>query len=316
MIGLDKIKIAIPIGDPLGIGPEIAIKALANKEIFKVCQPLLVGSKEVLYKAAKLVNMEETFLKHENLIIDVYTDVNLTKALAGQAAYMYIEEATKLCLGKSAKAMATAPINKENLRAANIDFIGHTEILAHLTNTQDPLTMFETHELRIFFLSRHVSLKEACKLVKRERLENYIEKSCMALKRIGVEKGPLAVAGLNPHSGDGGLFGKEEIYEIIPAIRNSQLKGLKVVGPISADSVFHLAKEGKYSGVLSLYHDQGHIAAKTLDFYKTISLTIGLPFLRTSVDHGTASDIAWQGIANETSMAEAILKAAQYGQNY
>ena len=211
--------------------------------------------------------------------------------------------------------MATAPINKQAIRSAGIIQPGHTEIIADLTGVTDPLTMFQTNDLRIFFLSRHVSLVQACKMVTYDRVLGYIKRSIAALTSLGIGGGALAVAGLNPHNSDGGMFGDEEQEVLIPAILAAQSRGYNCIGPIPADSVFAAAKLGKYPAVLSLYHDQGHIAAKTLDFHRTISLTIGLPFLRTSVDHGTGFDIAGQGRANPVSMVEAILAAAQYDYN-
>jgi 4-hydroxythreonine-4-phosphate dehydrogenase len=209
-------------------------------------------------------------------------------------------------------AIATAPIHKESLRAAGIPYIGHTEIFAGLTQTEDPLTMFETRGMRVFFLTRHVSLRQACDMVTEERLLTYITRCCQALKDLGAAGGILAVAGLNPHGGEHGLFGNEETDIIAPAVRKAQSAGWPAEGPFGADSVFHWALQGRFAGVLSLYHDQGHIAAKTLDFERTVAVTLGLPFLRTSVDHGTAMDIAGQGIASDISMAEAIKVAAAY----
>ena len=222
----------------------------------------------------------------------------------------------ELALAGEVDALASTPINKESLKAANIDYIGHTEILADLTGTPDPLTMFQVRDLRVFFLTRHMSLVQACKLVRRERLEDYIGRCLKELVRLGVAKPRLAVAGLNPHCGEHGLFGFEEVEQIEPAIAAARLAGLDAVGPVPADSVFHFALQGKYDAVLSLYHDQGHIATKTLDFERTISLTLGLPFLRTSVDHGTAFDIAGQGRAGSVSMVEAIRLAALYAPNF
>jgi 4-hydroxythreonine-4-phosphate dehydrogenase len=213
-------------------------------------------------------------------------------------------------------AIATTPINKPALKAAGVDFIGHTEILAGLTNTDDPLTMFEVKGLRVFFLTRHDALKKACEMVTKERLLDYIDRCTEALKSLGIKEGSMAVAGLNPHRGDNGLFGTEDEEIIKPAVQEAKEQGYNVEGPIGADSVFHLALKGRYNSVLSLYHDQGHIATKTLDFERTIAITLGLPFLRTSVDHGTAFDIAGKGIASEVSMVEAILLAAKYSPEY
>jgi 4-hydroxythreonine-4-phosphate dehydrogenase len=232
-------------------------------------------------------------------------------AMCGQAAFDYIKKSVELSDIDEIDAIATTPINKESLKAAGVPFIGHTEIFGSLSNTNDPLTMFEIEKMRVFFLSRHVSLRQAIDMVKQERLEDYIKRSFEALKRLGVE-GTLAVAGLNPHSGENGLFGREEMDEIVPAIKNMQDQGYDVIGPVPADSIFAIGLSGKWAAILSLYHDQGHIATKTYDFHRTISITNGMPFLRTSVDHGTAMDIAGQNMANEISMVEAIRLAAKY----
>ena len=236
--------------------------------------------------------------------------------MCGMAAYQYIEKCIELANERKVDAVATTPINKESLRVGNINFIGHTEIFGALTNTEDPLTMFETNGMRVFFLTRHVSLREMLDMITKERIIDYVKRCTQALCKLGVKDGTMAIAGLNPHSGEHGLFGWEEVNEITPAIEELQKEGYKVVGPIGADSVFHQAAIGKYNSVLSLYHDQGHIATKTLDFEKTIAITNGMPILRTSVDHGTAFDIAGKGIVSAVSMIEAILLAAKYAPNF
>ncbi|OQW94708.1 MAG: 4-hydroxythreonine-4-phosphate dehydrogenase, partial [Beggiatoa sp. IS2] len=238
------------------------------------------------------------------------------QAMAGRAGYDYIKTAVSLAMAGEVSAIATTPINKESLKAAQVNQIGHTEILEELSQTQELLTMFEVKGMRVFFLSRHVSLRQACDLVTQERVLKYIIRCIEALRQLGVHEGTLAVAGLNPHSGEHGLFGNEEVLHVEPAVQQAQALGYNVVGPIGADSVFHLALQGRYNAVLSLYHDQGHIATKTVDFERTISITNGLPFLRTSVDHGTAFDIAGTGQASEISMTEAILLAAQYSRHF
>ena len=326
-----KKTILIPIGDPAGIGPEIVVRALQNREIYEQCNPIVVGDSAVLERISGVL---DSFLRIRS-VNDVnvpceYATINLIDAgclnrnagyalkygeiseSAGRAAYSYIKLASELCLANPGTAMATTPINKQAIKLAGIMQPGHTEIIADLTGAIDPLTMFQTGRLRIFFLSRHVSLRQACALVTYDRLLEYIKRSIAALASLGIDDGGLAIAGLNPHNSDGGMFGNEEQDEIIPAIQAAQRQGCNCIGPIPADSVFAAAKQGKYSAVLSLYHDQGHIAAKTLDFHKTISLTLGLPFLRTSVDHGTGFDIAGKGVANQVSMIEAILAAANY----
>lgn len=328
--------IAISMGDPAGIGPEIIVKALfllleerrAKSETLAQCaihmktsssKFLLVGDRSVLEEACEITDTPKKILTDPDLeIIDLQNAAaksftqGAVSALCGKAAYEYIEKATSLCMEGKAHALVTAPINKESLRAGSVPFIGHTEIIAELTNTNDPLTLFEVKNLRVFFLSRHVSLRKACDLVKKERIVDYVVRCTKALKQLGIEEGTMAIAGLNPHSGENGLFGDEEVSEIIPAIKALQEMGYKVAGPIGADSVFHQALEGKYNSVLSLYHDQGHIATKTYDFERTISITCGMPILRSSVDHGTAFDIAGKGIASPVSMIEAIKVAEKY----
>jgi 4-hydroxythreonine-4-phosphate dehydrogenase len=232
--------------------------------------------------------------------------------MCGKAAYEYIAKSVELAMARKVDAVATTPINKESLQAGGVPFIGHTEIFGALTGVADPLTMFETRGLRVFFLSRHVSLRKACDMVTKDRIVDYVKRSSAVLKKLGVTTGTMAIAGLNPHSGEHGLFGDEEVNEVFPAVKELQAAGYQVAGPVGADSVFHLALKGVYNSVLSLYHDQGHIATKTLDFDRTISITGGMPILRTSVDHGTAFDIAGKNIASEVSMTEAILLAAKY----
>ncbi len=325
--------IGIPIGDPAGIGPEIVVKALQNQELYRICKPLVIGELQILKRIAGVIHSGLDFQVisrpdqggYRAGTVDLISLENINSAQirfgiiqpgAGKSAYQFIAKAAALANSGEIAAVATAPINKEAIKAAGIDFIGHTEMLASLTNTCDPLTMFQVHNLRVFFLTRHVSLRKACDLVTKERLLDYIGRCLNALKMLGIESGVLAVAGLNPHNGEHGLFGDEEVLEVEPAIRDAQGKGWNVVGPVPGDSVFYQALKGKYDAVLSLYHDQGHIATKTVDFERTISLTIGMPFLRTSVDHGTAFDIAGQGIAGSISMEEAIRLAAEYSRVY
>lgn len=330
---MKKPIIGIPIGDPAGIGPEIVLKALRNKELYDICRPLVVGDANVLTQMDSAVGTglqmnvvaqpEES--KYTYGTVDVISLDNVdvcrlkfgqVQAEAGRAAFEYIVKVADLAKAGRIDAIATTPINKEAIKAANIDFIGHTEMLAGLTDTHDPLTMFQVYNLRVFFLSRHVSLRRACDMVKADRLVDYTVRCDEALKRLGLDRRRIVIAGLNPHSGEHGLFGDDEVKEVEPAVKVLRERGIDVTGPVSADSVFHLALKGKYDAVLSLYHDQGHIATKTLDFEKTISLTIGMPFLRTSVDHGTAFDIAGKGIASSVSMEEAIRLAAEYGPKY
>lgn len=329
---MNKPVIGIPIGDPAGIGPEITVKALKEMDIYDVCSPVVIGSREAVTRALMVcglkskVNIVESFdelnpgvdtlcIVSEESVDTSVIEFGKIQTLGGQAAYNYIKKSVELAEDGKIDAVCTTPINKEALKMAGVDYIGHTEIFAGLTNTNDPLTMFEVGALRVFFLSRHVSLRRACDMVTKERVFDYITRSAGALSMLGVTGGNIAVAGLNPHCGEHGLFGDEERC-IDAAVDKAVKLGCKVVGPIGADSVFHLAYKGRYDAVLSLYHDQGHIATKTLDFERTIAITIGLPFLRTSVDHGTAFDIAGTGKASHISMREAILTAAKYSNSY
>lgn len=321
--------IAIPMGDPAGIGPEIVAKALAREETFQCARCVVVGDKKVMEQAIRIVDLpmaihvvkeprEGRFEEHVINLMDLdNVDMGRLKlgeisSMCGQAAYEYIAKSISLANEGKVAAVSTTPINKESLRAAGVPFIGHTEIFGALTDTPDPLTMFEVRNMRVFFLTRHVSLRKACDMITKERVMDYVKRCTQALRQLGVEDGTMAIAGLNPHSGEHGLFGDEEMDAIYPAVEALQAEGYKVVGPVGADSVFHLALQGKFNSVLSLYHDQGHIATKTLDFERTIAVTAGMPILRTSVDHGTAMDIAGTGIASDVSMVEAIRLAAKY----
>ncbi|MCX5970832.1 MAG: 4-hydroxythreonine-4-phosphate dehydrogenase PdxA [Coprothermobacterota bacterium] len=318
--------VAVTLGDPAGIGPEIVLQACSKTDLFQFCRPLAVGDTTFLAKAEQsyrtgtslhCVSRPEDGLFRPGSIDVLALESPHAKGIrqgeiqaeAGRCAYQAIVKATELALAGQIQAIATAPIHKEAIRMAGIPFIGHTEMLGFLTATPDPLTLFQTGTLRVFFLSRHLSLLQACALVERERLIIAIQRSWRGLASLGVEERRLAVAALNPHGGEHGLFGDEEEREIEPAIRHCRSLGIDVSGPIPADAVFHQALDGRYDAVLALYHDQGHIAAKTLDFRRTVSLTLGLPFLRTSVDHGTAFDIAGRGLADDLSMTEAISRA-------
>ena len=332
-----KPLVAVSMGDPAGVGPEICASALADARVRGAARCVLYGDARVLWKAAAVIGaeagMSAALASGDASLVDLANadpaafEPGKVSALCGRAAWEYVEAAgisalagakgkagvaaAKATLAGAADALVTAPINKESVRAAGVPHIGHTEMLGAIAGVADPLTMFETGSLRVFFLTRHVSLKAACGLVTKDRLLDYIERCAAAMARLGLD-GELAVAGLNPHCGEHGLFGDEEGREIEPAIALARERGIAVAGPVGADSVFHQAKIGRYAAVLSLYHDQGHIACKTLDFERTISLTLGLPFLRSSVDHGTAFDIAWKGEASAVGMVEAILAAARY----
>ena len=317
------------MGDPAGIGPEIVAKSIADKATFDVARCIVIGDKKVMEKAIEIVGADLkvnvvdspadgdysygvlNMIDLDNIDMSRF-EYGKINAMCGQAAFDYIKKSIEITMDKQADAVATTPINKESLHAAEVDFIGHTEIFGALTGTDDPLTMFETNGLRVFFLTRHKSLRDMLDDIKKDRIIDYVERCTDALRRLGVKEGTMAVAGLNPHSGEHGLFGWEEVKEIAPAVEELKERGFNVAGPVPADSVFHQAVQGRFNSVLSLYHDQGHIATKTLDFDRTISITNGMPILRTSVDHGTAFDIAGKGIAGAVSMEEAIRLAAKY----
>lgn len=321
--------LAIPLGDPAGVGPEIVIKALADTSVNALARCVVIGDPEVIRYTMDLIGVPLSINEiaavdagvFENGVLNLIPIdsidmedfvIGTIQGQCGAAAYQYITRSIQLATDGLVDAVVTPPINKEALKAGGVDFIGHTEIFGALTGTADPLTMFEVQNLRVFFLTRHVSLREACDLVTKERIIDYVQRGLAALAQLGITDATMAVAGLNPHNGEGGLFGYEEVDEVIPAVQALQEMGYPVEGPIGPDSVFHLANTGRYDCVLSLYHDQGHIATKTLDFERTIALTLGMPILRTSVDHGTAMDIAGKGIASEASMIEAIRLGAKY----
>ncbi|MCW4021169.1 MAG: 4-hydroxythreonine-4-phosphate dehydrogenase PdxA, partial [Candidatus Bathyarchaeota archaeon] len=310
------------------VGPEIAVKVLSRPEVYGLCRPVLIGDLGVLKKTAELLNPNVAFKVRDspgdaegeagvievvdlkNVDLDAF-EAGRVSVEAGRAAVEYIEKAVELASRGEIDAMATGPINKQAIRLAGSPHIGHTEMLAALCGVKNPLMMFWVRGARIFFLTRHVSLAEAVKAVKKERIVETVAKIVAELRRLGVEEPLVAVAALNPHASDEGLVGTEEAREILPAVEELKERGYRVVGPVPADTVFHKALEGRYDAVLSLYHDQGHVAAKTVDFYGTVSVTLGLPFIRTSVDHGTAYDIAGKGVADPRSLEEAIRLAAQ-----
>ncbi|NLZ76444.1 MAG: 4-hydroxythreonine-4-phosphate dehydrogenase [Spirochaetales bacterium] len=322
--------LVVPFGDAAGIGVEIILKALQ-----RVKEPVVVvGDRDLIEKTAQDVGLPFPFesvvtssgqlraaqregrapiLYHLDLIDLSTFAYGAIQAQCGRGAFESVRTAVDLIEEGLASAVVTPPLHKEALKAAGIEEIGYTEILASLSDSPKPTTMFDTHKLKIFFHSRHLSLIDACRAVTKESLLQTIVTSDEITGKhpsFFDTTLPLAVAGLNPHNGDGGLFGQEELLEVIPAIRAAQKQGIRVVGPIGADSVFHQAKTGSYRAVVSLYHDQGHIAAKTYDFDNTISITWGLPFFRSSVDHGTAFDIAGKGKANEQGMVRALEAAA------
>lgn len=324
-----KPMFAITIGDPCGIGPEITLKALnKHSNVFDQCNLIICGSLEFLQKTADKINLNVEIQKiNESDIpqisgpgfhcLDIHPTVfeheyGIISAGGGQHSFAYIERAINLANNNTINGVVTAPINKESLKAGDVPYLDHTEMFTKLTNSQRTMTLFVTGNLRVFFYSRHIPFADISATLDQQELVKTLHDCVRYLEKIGFSDSKVAVAALNPHGGENGLFGREEMEIIDPAVRQAVSEGLNVVGPIPADSVFHLAKEGHYDAVLSLYHDQGHIAAKTYDFERTVSLTMGLPFLRTSVDHGTAHDIAGKGIASEISLIEAIKAAIRH----
>ena len=328
-----KHNIVIPIGDIAGVGPEIVVKALNYPEVYEWCNPVVVGERTALERALQVtgmsLNLQEItdtksyeykygIIPFFNLKNVVASEVEFGKVQrkAGKAAFEFIEKAVELMKEGQADAIATTTINKEALKAAGIPYIGHTEIIGSLLGVEDPMTMFQVRNLKVFFLTRHLSLKDAIAAVTEDNVYRYIKRCYHGMQNLGFDNPKLAIAGLNPHSGEHGLFGWEEVNEIMPAVERAKKEGILISGPIGADSVFHIALKGGFDAVISLYHDQGHIATKMVDFERTISVTIGMPYIRTSVDHGTAFDIAGTNTVSELSMYEAIRLAAEYAETY
>ncbi len=320
--------LGITIGDATGVGPEIILKSLGDKAIYDMSRPIVIGDLKIMNRAAGIVKNGLTCRAVTNLadagqtfgIVDVIDLDNLPADLpfgtidgqAGKAAYEYVEKAVTLAQEDKIDAIVTGPLNKEALHLGGYHFPGHTEILAHFGNTKDYAMMLTGGGLRVIHVSTHVSLRQACDRVKKERVLRVIELADEAAKMLGVEKPRIAVAGLNPHSGEGGLFGTEEIEEIQPAINEAKARGLDVTGPVPPDTVFFRAALKKHFDiVVVMYHDQGHIPLKVLGFETGVNITVGLPFIRTSVDHGTAFDIAGKGIADSQSLTESLILGAQ-----
>lgn len=325
---LSRPVVAITLGDPASIGPEIVVRAFAVGGLQDVCIPVVVGDRRIVERALGTtgVSLDVVPIGRPGTatgkpgfaeVVDVPAygvdgiEWGRIQAAAGRAAFESIRVAIDLALAGEVDAVATAPVNKEAFRAAGVSQIGHTEIFGERTGTTDPLTLFEVKGLRIFFLTRHLPLAEAIRHITAERTLDVLRRAATALQTLGVPAPRLAVAALNPHGGEHGLFGDEEERELAPAVAAARAAGIDAYGPLPADSVFWHAAEGRFDAVLSLYHDQGHIAAKMYDFERTVSITCGLPFLRTSVDHGTAFDIAGTGRASEVSMVEAVRTAAR-----
>ncbi len=310
-----KPKIAITVGDPAGIGPEITLKAIQSKELHQEANLLVIGSEKLLQEQAKIFLGSPLSLNSGFEILDVPLPeksfaMGQISAACGEASYAYLQKAVELGRSGKVDAIVTAPIHKESWKAGGVPHIGHTEALSALLGGRGE-TLFVVGKLRIFFLTRHVSLSKAIQLISIDNVLSLLRHAKEALGWLGIDNPRIAVAGLNPHAGDGGMFGDEEITKLGPAVEAAKQEGINAFGPVGADSVFHQCAQGQYDAVISLYHDQGHIAAKTLDFMGTVSVTTGLSVLRTSVDHGTAFDIAGKNLADPASMVAAIKLTAE-----
>ncbi len=319
--------LALTLGDPAGIGPEIVARTLADPPNVEAVG-LAVGDAGALRRAIEVCDLDVDVhpvasveeARFEAAAIDLI-DLGVlgsdpawgeVSAEAGRAALAAIERAAEEALEGRVDGVVTAPINKEALWKAGSEHLGHTELLGELTGSDRSDTMLEVGNLKIMFTTRHLSLREAVEQVTRSRVRHAIGEAWTALQVLGYTEPRMAVAALNPHGGEGGSFGREELDEIGPAVGDARHDGIDVEGPVGADAVFHYCLEGRYDAVLSHFHDQGHIAAKTFDFYNTASVTFGLPIIRTSVDHGTAFDIAGTGQADHRSMLAAYRAAARY----
>ncbi|MCL4499003.1 MAG: 4-hydroxythreonine-4-phosphate dehydrogenase PdxA [Chloroflexi bacterium] len=324
-----KPVIGITLGDPAGIGPEIVLGALKSPEVYAKCVPVVIGHAGILRRCSDASGISAGLVVAVNSprdakgafgVVEVFhvetpgmQDIQpgVLSADAGRAADAFVRRACELGLAGQIDAITTTPINKESLRLGGVSHIGHTEMLSTYLGAPNPLTLFITENMRIFFLSRHLSLREAIDYITAERVYEFIKRVHATMTDFGFVEPKIGLAALNPHASDGGQFGDEEAIHLIPATQRARLEGINVSGPVGADSVFNMALEGRFDCVISLYHDQGHIAAKTRDFHGTVTATLGLPMLRTSVDHGTAFDIAWKGLANPVSMKAAIIAAAE-----
>jgi len=331
--------LAITMGDPAGIGPEIAVKALQQTHLYEICRPLMVGDASVIEQIIGLLGLNYTvnsvtqvseakFLQGCIDVIDLkITDIDAMKfgeidAVSGEASFQSVVKAIELALAKEVDGTVTGPINKKSINEAGHHFAGHTEIYAHYTNTKKYAMLLVEDHINVIHVSTHVSLRQACDLVKKDRIIQVIELIVDGLKRLGKANVKIGVAGLNPHSGENGLFGTEDMEEIVPAIAAAKAMGYDVEGPIPPDTLFAKAAMGAYGGVVAMYHDQGHIPFKLagfkwnaekqqMDSVKGVNITLGLPIIRTSVDHGTAFEIAGKGIASADAMIFAIESAVQ-----
>jgi 4-hydroxythreonine-4-phosphate dehydrogenase len=318
------------MGDAAGIGPEIIMKSLAHPELYAMCRPIVVGDAFRLTEAGRIVGstlavrslrpdqFEEAAFEQDTVdcidlaIIPKDLPWGELSALAGDAAYQFIVEAARLAIAGKVGAICTAPLNKEALRAGGHKFPGHTEILAALTGTAEVSMMLSTPKLKVTHVTTHIGLIDAVNRIEPQLVERTIARAHSVLVKSGNSNPKIGVCGINPHAGEHGLFGyNEEETKIAPAIAACRAKGWNVIGPLPADTLFFLAQRGDYDMVIAMYHDQGHGPVKVLGLESGVNITIGLPVVRTSVDHGTAFDIAGTGVADERSMLEAMRQAVE-----
>jgi 4-hydroxythreonine-4-phosphate dehydrogenase len=319
-------KIAITMGEPGGIGPEVIVKSLSSSDIRDYCTPIVIGNAGILQEAVKLAGLplkvQPVFnvsdvkpLKGTIAAMNVKSPSRFKKGAAsknaGRAVVQYIQRAVEMALKKEVKSIVTAPLSKESLKLAGFQWRGHTELLAELTNTKEFTMMFVSDKLKLILSTLHVPLRDVPDVIKEKLVFKTIVLATKGAEMIGIKKPRIAVAGLNPHAGESGLLGKEEMRAIIPAVNNARKKGFNVSGPYPPDVVFYKAYNGYFDIVVSMYHDQGLIPFKMLAFDSGVNVTVGLPIIRTSPDHGTGFDIAWKNIANPSSMLEAIKLASK-----
>ena len=329
-----KTILGITMGDPASIGPEITVKALSDPAIYEKCSPIIIGDAAVMEAAVGIVGKDVKInavsdvkeAKFEFGTIDVYDmklvdmdklERGVVSAMAGNAAFQYVKKVIELAMNHEVDATVTNALNKEAMNLAGHHYSGHTEIYAEYTGTKKYTMMLAHENLRVVHVSTHVSLREACDRVKKDRVLEVIRIADQACKELGIKEPKIGVAGLNPHSGENGMFGREEIEEITPAIEAAKGEGIIVDGPVPPDTVFSKARGGWYDIVVAMYHDQGHIPLKVVGFVYNqaeqkwdavagVNITLGLPIIRASVDHGTAFDQAGKGVANELSLINAM----------
>jgi 4-hydroxythreonine-4-phosphate dehydrogenase len=320
--------LAITMGDAAGIGPEIVVRALTRSETYESCDPIVVGDAQVLAAAVSGMDLDLDIHSVENLkqarfelgAIDVLdlANIDLTRLrigqvdpMAGGAAVEYVIKAVELAQSGWIDGIVTAPLHKQAMNEAGYDYPGHTELLAEKTGSSDYAMMFVAGNLRTILVTIHCALRSVPDIISREKVLKKIQQASSAMQLLSVENPIIAVAGLNPHAGEGGMFGHEEIEVLEPAIRDARAEGIDVVGPYPADTIYNRLLKGDFDIVVAMYHDQGLIPVKLLGFEKGVNVTLGLPFIRTSVDHGTAFGKAWEWRANPGSLITAILLAAR-----